>query len=223
MEQSVDNVRQATKDMRISYPVVIDNDHAIWRAFNDSVGHYQKKEIDAAMNRDLPTTGEDTRAHAVRAHSLTANLWWLLPPAAALFYPQAVRALYESDKLLHRASGALRRGLARHRGLGRAHLQRASCEYRRRVPAGAAQKNFFIGIAGLSPRAPGGSLSSAIRVDRSCLLFAALHDWRLRILVDPLADRPWGSGVGSARARHRRTCLLCDCARFSESGASSAA
>lgn len=32
------------------------------------------------------------------------NLWWLLPPAAALFYPQAVRALYESGKLLHRAN-----------------------------------------------------------------------------------------------------------------------
>lgn len=30
---------------------------------------------------------------------------WLLPPAAALFYPQTVRVLYESGKLLHRASG----------------------------------------------------------------------------------------------------------------------
>ena len=29
----------------------------------------------------------------------------LLPPGAALFYPQALRALYESGKLLHRASG----------------------------------------------------------------------------------------------------------------------
>jgi len=33
------------------------------------------------------------------------NLWWLLPPSAALFYPLALRALYESGKLLHRASG----------------------------------------------------------------------------------------------------------------------
>lgn len=41
----------------------------------------------------------------MRAHSLTDNLWWLLPPAAALFYPQAVRALYESGKLLQRTSG----------------------------------------------------------------------------------------------------------------------
>ena len=29
----------------------------------------------------------------------------MLPPAAALFYPQAVRALYESGKLLHQTSG----------------------------------------------------------------------------------------------------------------------
>ena len=41
----------------------------------------------------------------MRAKSLTGNVWWLLPPAAALFYPLAVRALYESGELLHRASG----------------------------------------------------------------------------------------------------------------------
>lgn len=34
-EKSIDNVRQATKEMRINYPIVIDNDHAIWRAFNN--------------------------------------------------------------------------------------------------------------------------------------------------------------------------------------------
>lgn len=39
----------------------------------------------------------------VKTHSLTNNLWWFLPPAAALFYPQAVGALYESGKLLQRA------------------------------------------------------------------------------------------------------------------------
>src|SRR5579864_397713 len=50
-------------------------------------------------------TREGTSTHAVEAHSLTGNVWWLLPPAAALFYPQALRALYESGKLLHRASG----------------------------------------------------------------------------------------------------------------------
>ena len=40
----------------------------------------------------------------MRAYSLTGNLWWLLPPAAALFYPLAVRAVYESGKLLHHAN-----------------------------------------------------------------------------------------------------------------------
>ena len=34
-EKNVDNVRWAAKDMRISYPIVIDNDHAVWRAFNN--------------------------------------------------------------------------------------------------------------------------------------------------------------------------------------------
>jgi thiol-disulfide isomerase/thioredoxin len=48
-EKNIDNVRWAVKDMRIDYPIVIDNDHAIWRAFhneywpalyfNDAQGH----------------------------------------------------------------------------------------------------------------------------------------------------------------------------------------
>src|SRR5262249_47982617 len=33
------------------------------------------------------------------------NLWWPAPPVAALFYPMALRALYESGALLQRASG----------------------------------------------------------------------------------------------------------------------
>ena len=32
-EKDLDNVRWAVKDMRIAYPVALDNDHAIWRAF----------------------------------------------------------------------------------------------------------------------------------------------------------------------------------------------
>jgi thiol-disulfide isomerase/thioredoxin len=34
-EKNVDNVRWAAKDMRIEYPLVIDNDHEIWRAFTN--------------------------------------------------------------------------------------------------------------------------------------------------------------------------------------------
>jgi thiol-disulfide isomerase/thioredoxin len=34
-EKNVDNVRWAVKDMKIDYPVAIDNDYAIWRAFNN--------------------------------------------------------------------------------------------------------------------------------------------------------------------------------------------
>jgi len=35
VEHDVDNVRRAVKQMRIAYPVVIDNESAIWRAFNN--------------------------------------------------------------------------------------------------------------------------------------------------------------------------------------------
>ena len=34
-ERTVENIRGALKDMRISYPVAIDSDYAIWRAFNN--------------------------------------------------------------------------------------------------------------------------------------------------------------------------------------------
>ena len=36
-EQDVDNVRRAAKDMRIEYPIAIDSDHRVWRAFSN---HY---------------------------------------------------------------------------------------------------------------------------------------------------------------------------------------
>jgi len=35
-EKSLDNVRQAANDIRIDYPIVIDNDHAIWRDFDNA-------------------------------------------------------------------------------------------------------------------------------------------------------------------------------------------
>lgn len=57
------------------------------------------------MEQDLPTANEGTRTLANIGHSWTGNLWWLLPPAGALFYPYAVRALDESGKFLHRAKG----------------------------------------------------------------------------------------------------------------------
>jgi thiol-disulfide isomerase/thioredoxin len=35
-EKNVDNVRRAVKDMKVDYPVAIDSDHAIWRAFRNN-------------------------------------------------------------------------------------------------------------------------------------------------------------------------------------------
>ena len=34
-EKDIDNVRRAAKDMRVDYPIAIDNDYAIWRAFKN--------------------------------------------------------------------------------------------------------------------------------------------------------------------------------------------
>ena len=35
-EHNLDNVRQAAKDMQVAYPIALDNDYAIWRAFNNN-------------------------------------------------------------------------------------------------------------------------------------------------------------------------------------------
>jgi thiol-disulfide isomerase/thioredoxin len=35
-ERNVDNVRRATKDMKVDYPVAVDSDHALWRAFSNN-------------------------------------------------------------------------------------------------------------------------------------------------------------------------------------------
>src|ERR1700712_3647009 len=34
-EKNIDNVRRAAKDMRVDYPIAIDNDYLIWRAFSN--------------------------------------------------------------------------------------------------------------------------------------------------------------------------------------------
>jgi len=34
-EKNFDNVRRAVKDLKVNYPVAIDNDHALWRAFKN--------------------------------------------------------------------------------------------------------------------------------------------------------------------------------------------
>jgi thiol-disulfide isomerase/thioredoxin len=54
-EQNVHDVRRAAKDMRIDYPIAIDNDHAIWRAFKneywpalyfvDAQGHIRHRQF----------------------------------------------------------------------------------------------------------------------------------------------------------------------------------
>jgi hypothetical protein len=64
---------------------------------------YLKKES-MDTDRDLQPATTGTPTHDM-ADSLTGNLCWLVPPAAALCYPLTVKALYESGKLLHRVGG----------------------------------------------------------------------------------------------------------------------
>jgi hypothetical protein len=62
------------------------------------------RELKMETNRTLPTTTAGALSHDW-THFLNGSIWWALPPVAALFYPLTVKGLYESGKLLHRASG----------------------------------------------------------------------------------------------------------------------
>jgi thiol-disulfide isomerase/thioredoxin len=54
-EHNVDNVRRAAKDLRVEYPIAIDNDYAVWRAFKnqywpalyfvDAMGHIRHHQF----------------------------------------------------------------------------------------------------------------------------------------------------------------------------------
>jgi hypothetical protein len=88
----VDNVRRAVKSMRVDYPVAIDNDYAIWRAFDnhywpalyfaDAQGHirhhhfgegeYQQSEM--VIRQLLAEAGYGDISHdPVRAAALPSN------------------------------------------------------------------------------------------------------------------------------------------------------
>jgi cytochrome c biogenesis protein CcdA/thiol-disulfide isomerase/thioredoxin len=62
-EKSIDNVRRATQDLKIDYPVAIDNNYAIWRAFNNQYwpAHYF---IDAAGRIRYHHFGEGEYEHS---------------------------------------------------------------------------------------------------------------------------------------------------------------
>lgn len=83
-EQNVNNVRRAVRQMKVGFPVVIDNDYAIWRAFENNYwpavylldgrgriryqhfgeGDYERSE--QAMQRLLKESGAESDAGVVR-------------------------------------------------------------------------------------------------------------------------------------------------------------
>ena len=96
-EKNLDNVRWAVKDMQIGYPVALDNDHAIWRAFKnqywpalyfiDAVGrvrhHYfgeggfeQSEMILQALLRETGASGVSREPVSVDARGLDAAADW---------------------------------------------------------------------------------------------------------------------------------------------------
>ena len=96
-EHNVDNVRRAAKDMRVDYPIAIDSDYAIWRAFNNEYwpalyfvdaqgrirhhefgeGNYEQSEmIIQALLRDAGVTGLGDELVSVDARGAEVPADW---------------------------------------------------------------------------------------------------------------------------------------------------
>jgi thiol-disulfide isomerase/thioredoxin len=111
-ERDVDNVRQAVKDMAVRYPVALDSDYAIWRAFANRfwpvvyiadaegrIRHHQfgeggYAECEMVIQRLLGESGRDTGSRdlvSVAPDGLEAQADWasLKSPETYLGYEQA--------------------------------------------------------------------------------------------------------------------------------------
>ena len=96
-ERDVDNVRRAAKEMRVDYPIAIDNDFAVWRAFDNHywpalyiidaqgrVRHHQfgeggyeaSERIIQQLLEDAGHEGADRRLAAVDARGSEADADW---------------------------------------------------------------------------------------------------------------------------------------------------
>ena len=98
-EKNLDNVRRAAKDMRVNYPIAIDNDHAIWRAFKNeywpalyfvdargySLSSFRRGRIRTVGNDHPTITGRSrNRRHRSRTGFGRWPGCWKLPPIGAV-------------------------------------------------------------------------------------------------------------------------------------------
>jgi thiol-disulfide isomerase/thioredoxin len=96
-EKNLDNVRRAAKDMKVSYPIAIDSDHAIWRAFKNEYwpalyfvdaqgrirhhyfgeGEYEKSErVLQQLLTEAGNAGIDKKLVSVDGHGAEAAADW---------------------------------------------------------------------------------------------------------------------------------------------------
>ena len=124
-EHDIDNVRQAVKDMAVDYPVALDNDYAVWRAFNNRywpavyiadadgrIRHHQfgeggYEECERIIQRLLSEAGREgvpSDLVSVAPDGLEAQADWasLQSPETYLGYEQARRFASPGDAALDR-------------------------------------------------------------------------------------------------------------------------
>jgi len=125
-EKNVDNVRRAAQELNVNYPIVIDSDHAVWRAFNnqfwpalyviDANGHiryrhfgegeYEKSErAIQQLLAEAGTGGRNQQLVSVDAHGLEAAADWasLKSPENYLGYERTERFASPGDAVLDKS------------------------------------------------------------------------------------------------------------------------
>ena len=71
-EKNIDNVRRATRDLKVDYPVAIDNEYTIWRAFNNwGIG----PRTISSTRRDASATTISAKANTSIRKKSFSNCW----------------------------------------------------------------------------------------------------------------------------------------------------
>ena len=110
VEHDLDNVRRAVKDLRVDYPVAIDNDYAIWDAFANQYWHFSTSSTprgDPAHRFGECATPSDaiilellTEAGSPHRPGLLSGRGVEPPPTVPAFVPGDIPPAWTTENLL---------------------------------------------------------------------------------------------------------------------------
>ena len=196
-EKNVDNIRRAAKAMRVDYPIAIDSDYAIWRAFNNDYwpalyfvdaqgrirhhefgeGRYDQSEmIIQALLRDAGVSGIADDLVSPDARGLEVAADW-----ATLKSPENYTGYQQADGFVGSAARDSRHTYAIPAQLALNHW--------------ALSGDWTITARTAVPSEPGGTLAYRFHArDLNCVMAPTQSPARIRVRID---GQPPGAAHGS--------------------------